>query len=82
MHETYEHGSLAALNSPVFIDITLMIGPGAGAFVGVGFVGKGFGGGGFGFVGRGFGGGFGVGEIGRLSAGFTLITEFKFDGGV
>lgn len=70
MQETYEHGSLAAVNNPVFIDITLMTGvkPFPGRFVGCGGLGI---------------DGFGVGEIGRLlSAGFTLTTEFIFDGGV
>lgn len=72
MHDTYEHGSLAALKSPVFIDITLMTGPGVGSL-------DGGGGGGFGLAGDGFG----VGEIGRLlPAGFTLMTEFIFVGGV
>lgn len=93
MHDTYEHGSLAALKSPVFIDITLMTGGPAGTFGGC-FAGGCFAGGGFadGDIGRlllgtfsgGFDGdGFGVGEIGRLlSAGLTFIMEFKFDGGV
>lgn len=72
MHDTYEHGSLAAVKSPVFIAITLITGgtPGPGGFGGCGF-----------FGGVGFNGGFFVGEIGRLlSAGFTLTTEFIFDG--
>lgn len=70
MHDTYEHGSLAAVKNPVFIAITLIT-PGIVGLVG----GNGFG--------VGFGFGLGVGEMGRLlSAGFTLTMEFIFDGGV
>lgn len=77
MHETYEHGSLAALKNPVLVAMRLTTGqPGSGSFDGVGF--------GvvptetvtptFGFL------VVGPGAIGRFSAGFALITDIKFAG--